>query len=135
LQESRDTLTFFETPHRMEQTLAEVPLYFGGRPILIAREITKRHQELLRFDDAASIGRMPTLKGEFTIVIGPSVPASVVAEAVPDELIYNDFCRMTLVGAGGRRATLSLVAQKYGRSAKDVYAIVERFKKSDADRA
>jgi 16S rRNA (cytidine1402-2'-O)-methyltransferase len=63
LQNISDTLTFFETPHRIEQTLSEASTYFGGRPIMFAREITKRHQELLRFSDAADIGRIPTIKG------------------------------------------------------------------------
>src|SRR5688572_29164349 len=71
LQGLDETLTFFETPHRIAQTLAEVPRYFGGRPIMVARELTKRHQELIKFDDAAIIGRMPEPKGEFTLVIGP----------------------------------------------------------------
>jgi 16S rRNA (cytidine1402-2'-O)-methyltransferase len=131
LQNVDETLTFFETPHRIEQTLAEIPAYFGTRPILIAREMTKRHQQLLRFADAAVIGRKPELKGEFTVVIGPRrVPESVVNEA-PDTLIYKEFCRMTIEMGTARRQALSAVARKYGRSTKTVYAIVERFKKSD----
>jgi 16S rRNA (cytidine1402-2'-O)-methyltransferase len=127
-----ETLTFFETPHRIDQTLKEIPSYFGSRPILIARELTKRHQQLLRFDDATFIGQMPAPKGEFTVVIGPrSVAQSSVAE-VPDELIYKEFCRMTVEDRAGRRQALSAVALKYGRSAKYIYSLVERYKKSDA---
>jgi 16S rRNA (cytidine1402-2'-O)-methyltransferase len=127
-----ETLTFFETPHRIDQTLKEIPSYFGDRPILVARELTKRHQQLLRFDDATFIGQMPVLKGEFTVVVGPrSVAQSSVAE-VPDELIYKEFWRMTIEGHAGRRQALSAVAVKYGRSAKYVYSLVERYKKSDA---
>ena len=43
-----ETFTFFETPHRVLQTLSEVSVYFGDRPILVAREMTKRHQQLIR---------------------------------------------------------------------------------------
>ena len=131
LQAIRETLTFFETPHRIQQTLAEMGVYLVSRPILVAREMTKRHQQLMRFEDAAIIGRTTEIRGEFTVVVGPQRVATSV-ESVSDELIYKEFCRMTAETGALRRPTLSAVAQKYGRSAKDVYAIVERFKKSDA---
>jgi hypothetical protein len=47
-------------------------------------------------------------------------------------MMYKDFCRMTIGEGAARRPALAEVARKYGRSAKNVYAIVERFKKSDA---
>jgi 16S rRNA (cytidine1402-2'-O)-methyltransferase len=132
LQNADETLTFFETPHRIEQTLMEIPTYLGGRPILIAREVTKRHQQLLRFDDAAVIGRKPEPRGEFTVVIGPRKAAQSVPSEASDALIYKEFCRMTIEMGAARRQALTAVARKYGRSAKHVYVIVERFKKSDA---
>ena len=131
LQNVGETLTFFEAPHRIEQTLAEMPLYFGGRPILVARELTKRHQQLLRFSDAGIIGQTPELKGEFTVVIGPHRGTASSTNEVPDALIYKEFCLMTEEQGAGRRPAISALGHKYGRSAKNVYAIVERFKKSD----
>jgi len=130
LQAVNETLTFFETPHRIQQTLAEVPSYFGGRPIFIARELTKRHQELIRLDDAAIIGRMPDPRGEFTLVVGPRPMTESAVVVGSEQLIYNDFCRMTSESEMGRRAAVSVLAKKYGRSAKDVYGIVERLKAS-----
>jgi 16S rRNA (cytidine1402-2'-O)-methyltransferase len=133
LQTVNETLTFFETPHRIQRTLAEIPNYFGNRPILIARELTKRHQELIRYDNAAVIGRMPEPQGEFTLVIGPRRVEQTVADPDDSPLIYRDFCLMTERGAMGRREIVSVLAQKYGRSAKDVYGIVERLKTSMID--
>jgi 16S rRNA (cytidine1402-2'-O)-methyltransferase len=127
-----ETLTFFETPHRIHQTLSEMPMYFGGRPIMVARELTKRHQELMRFPDAAVIGRMPEPRGEFTLVIGPVRSAKHDPVMVSDQLIYNEFCRLTSECGSSRRGALSAVATKYGRSAKEVYGIVERLKKADS---
>lgn len=127
-----DTLTFFETPHRIRQTLSEAPSYLGGRPILIAREITKRHQEFLRVQDIGLITSTQTPKGEFTVVVGPRPAPSVAPDEGSESLIYQEFCRMTLVQGAGRRAALVAVARKYGRSTKDVYAIVEARKRSDS---
>ena len=97
---------------------------------MIARELTKRHQELIRFDNAAVIGRMPEPKGEFTLVVGPRPTHETAAAVGSDRLIYNDFCRMTDEPVMGRRAVVSALAKKYGRSAKEVYGIVERLKTS-----
>lgn len=125
-----DTFTFFETPHRIIQTLSEAPLYFGDRPMLVAREMTKRHQQFIRGLAADIIGLMPVLKGEFTLVVGPAKAAKDVVVAVSDDQIFAEFGHTTDRLAGSRRAAVSAVAKKYGRSAKDVYAIIERLKKS-----
>jgi 16S rRNA (cytidine1402-2'-O)-methyltransferase len=132
LKDLNGTLTFFETPHRIHQTLSEMPPYFGGRPIVVARELTKRHQELMRIPDAAVIGQMPDARGEFTLVIGPRLVSQNTAIAGSDQLIYKEFCRMTLEMGLRRRTALSTVAQKYGRSAKYVYGVIERLKKSES---
>jgi 16S rRNA (cytidine1402-2'-O)-methyltransferase len=130
LQAVNETLTFFETPHRIQQTLTEIPHYFGNRPIMVARELTKRHQELIRFENAAIIGRMPESKGEFTLVVGPRTTTETAPAVGSDQLIYKDFCRLTSGPEMGRRAIVSALAKKYGRSAKEVYGIVERLKTS-----
>jgi Mor family transcriptional regulator len=69
------------------------------------------------------------------VVVGPREPMVFVPGLPSDELIYKEFCRMTITEASGRRAALSAVAKKYGRSAKSIYAIVERLKKPDPDPA
>jgi 16S rRNA (cytidine1402-2'-O)-methyltransferase len=127
-----DTLTFFETPHRVAQTLSALPQYFGGRPILIARELTKRHQDLQRYNDVGQISRPPEPRGEFTLVIGPIQAGARDGPAAGDQAFYDEFCRMTSVVGVSRRGAIASVAKKYGRSAKHVYAVVERLKKSEA---
>jgi 16S rRNA (cytidine1402-2'-O)-methyltransferase len=127
-----DTLTFFETPHRISQTLSEAPSYCGGRPIFVAREVTKRHQEFLRALDIRLLDRAPIAKGEFTVVIGPRPTPTLAAVEGDEFLIYQDFCRMTNMPGSTRRSALTAVARKYGRSTKQVYAIVEGRKRSDS---
>ena len=126
----RHAFTFFEAPHRIQKTLEAAAKLFGNRPIMLGRELTKLHQEFIRADTGALIiGRMPTIKGEFTVVVGPVVTAGNENAEAPDEAIALEFGRMAQSGLG-RRASLSTVARKYGRSSKEIYAIVERAKKS-----
>jgi 16S rRNA (cytidine1402-2'-O)-methyltransferase len=126
------TFTFFETPHRILHTLSELPEYFGDRPILVAREMTKRHQQFVRGPASDVIGQMPVSKGEFTLVVGPAATANCEPLDVPDRQIFEEFGHMADVVGAGRRLAVATVAKKFGRSAKEVYAIIERLKKSGA---
>ena len=125
-----ETFTFFETPHRILKTLSEMSAYFGDRPIVVAREITKLHQQFLRGSAASIIGQLTSTKGEFTLVVGPSKPAGNAVPAVTDDQIFTEFGQITDKTPGSRRAVVSALARKYGRSAKNIYALVERHKKS-----
>ena len=129
--EVRNTFTFFEAPHRILQTLTAAADILVNRPICIGRELTKLHQEFIRADTiSAVIGQVPAVKGEFTVVVGPARPQKAPNLEAMDEQIALEFGRMAQNGRAGRRELLSAVARKFGRSARDVYAIVERAKKS-----
>ena len=124
-----DTFTFFETPHRILQTLSEIPVYFCGRPIFIAREMTKRHQQLIHGTGSDIAGQLTATKGEFTLVVGPAKVAKKDMTLGDDQQIFVEFGQTTNKLKGGRRAAVSALAKKYGRSAKDVYDLIERLKK------
>ncbi|MBF8301162.1 MAG: tetrapyrrole methylase family protein, partial [Acidobacteria bacterium] len=81
------TFTFFETPHRILQTLSEISLCFGERPIFIAREMTKRHQQFIHGTEATIIGQLTSAKGEFTLVVGPVKEAKKDVPVVDDHLM------------------------------------------------
>lgn len=125
------TFTFFESPHRILKTLSEIATYFGDRPILIAREMTKLHQQLIRSSaDMALVGQMTDFKGEFTLVVGPARQASRAVTQATDQEIFVKFGQITNNEGTDRRKAVSVLAKTHGRSAKDVYTIIERLKKS-----
>jgi 16S rRNA (cytidine1402-2'-O)-methyltransferase len=127
------TVTFFESPHRIAVTLSEARHMFGERPIMIGRELTKRHQELLRGTTGAILDRISAPKGEITVVIGPVNTANVLndqqsaAGAVADAV--EMFGRLTNSGRS-RRAAMSEAARAFSVPARVVYAAVEEAKKS-----
>jgi len=123
------TLTFFEAPHRIRQTLTEVSEIFGDRPICACRELTKVHQQLLRGMAADIIGHIPDPVGEFTIVVGPRLREQRPIVEANDRDIFLDFGRST-INKGNRRGVVAELAHKYGRSTNEVYAIIERMKDS-----
>lgn len=70
------TIVFYESVHRIERTLRELAEVFQDqpqRPIVIARELTKLYEEILRTTvaDLPSIAGTITKKGEFVVIIGP----------------------------------------------------------------
>ena len=125
-----DTFTFFETPHRIIKTLSDIPTWFGDRPIFVAREMTKVHQQFIHGSGPDIIGHITSVKGEFTLVVGPAKTAGGDAPVASDEEIFAEFGQTTDNMPGGRRSVVSGLAKKYGRPAKDVYALIERLKKS-----
>jgi 16S rRNA (cytidine1402-2'-O)-methyltransferase len=67
------TLILFESPHRLLPSLEDALAELGDRPVAIARELTKMHEEILRgplSELLAELKGRPSLKGEFVLVIG-----------------------------------------------------------------
>ncbi|NJK33901.1 MAG: 16S rRNA (cytidine(1402)-2'-O)-methyltransferase [Oscillatoriales cyanobacterium SM2_2_1] len=76
IQESR-TLIFYEAPHRLLATLERFAEAFSGdRPITVARELTKRHEEFWRGTLREAIAHFSARppKGEFTLVLAGKPP-------------------------------------------------------------
>ncbi len=76
------TIVLFEAPHRMERTLADLFATLGARRIAIARELTKRFEEIVR----GRLGEVAVAekRGEFTLVVegAPEPSAATASEPV-----------------------------------------------------
>jgi 16S rRNA (cytidine1402-2'-O)-methyltransferase len=66
------TIVVFESPHRVGSALADAETILGNRPVVIARELTKLHQEYWpgSLSDAVALYKNKTIKGEVVIIIG-----------------------------------------------------------------
>ena len=67
----KDTLIFYEAPHRLHKFLSNLKEAFGNRKIVIARELSKLYETLYRttIDEVLENPEMITLKGEFVIIV------------------------------------------------------------------
>jgi 16S rRNA (cytidine1402-2'-O)-methyltransferase len=81
------SLVVFEAPHRLEAALADLEEVCGpSRPLVVARELTKQHEEFLRGTVASARAHFAAHppRGEFTLVLGPaSAPAPAPADDAP----------------------------------------------------
>ncbi|MDD4387785.1 MAG: 16S rRNA (cytidine(1402)-2'-O)-methyltransferase [Bacilli bacterium] len=64
-----DTIIFYEAPHRLLETLELIHLVLGNREIVIARELTKKHEEYIRGKVKDIIAGIDELKGEIVIIV------------------------------------------------------------------
>lgn len=128
IQDIRNTVTFFETPHRIGRTMEEFGQILGIRPIVVGRELTKAHQEFIRGTAQELSGAFGDARGEYTVVVGPS-PTTDDAKPVPDDSqIVTEFCYSTEVAGLQRREAISAIARKHGLPSRTVYRIVEKSK-------
>jgi len=113
------TLVFFEAPHRLAASLADLAELLGARPAAVARELTKLFEEVRRaslVELAAHYAKHPDVKGEIAIVIG--APAE---EPAPQAGVLDEALRTALAGASVKDAAAE-VAARYGLKRRDVYA-------------
>jgi len=120
------TVVFFEAPHRIAKTLSDMAGVFGDRPIIVARELTKLHEQIVRTTAREATGAAIPERGEFTIVLGPVAP-SQITENVDDDELSSFFYQMT-DKRKSRRQAIAATAAKFGLSTNDVYARLERLK-------
>jgi 16S rRNA (cytidine1402-2'-O)-methyltransferase len=127
--QTHHTFSFFEAPHRIQQTLGEAQQLFGERPIVAARELTKVHQEFLRGTASQLAKRISEPRGEFTVIVGQACKQHESNDIqLTDAEVADEFWRITNNGVCSRRDVIKQLAKKSGRSAKDVYSVIERTK-------
>ena len=121
------TVVFFEAPHRINSLLQRLADVLVGRQIVVGRELTKVHEELLNISISGTSGSIWTGRGEYTLVVGP---AAVTATPGTDIEVLNEFGRLTESGGVLKtRAAAAAVVRKHGRSTQDVYDLVLRHRR------
>jgi 16S rRNA (cytidine1402-2'-O)-methyltransferase len=130
LSQERRAVVFFEAPHRIAKTLIDMADILVDRPIIVARELTKIHEEVIRTTARQATEAPITERGEFTIVLAPYQAPTPQPEIIDDTVLNAYFCRMTDLKGLARRAALVATAEKFGLSPNELYARLERFKAS-----
>ena len=110
------TLIWHEAPHRLAEMLADLAGAFGDRPAAVARELTKRFEEVRRAGLSALAEQYATAppRGEITVVVGPPSPEQADAEDLDGRL------RAALAGHSVKDAA-ALVATATGLPRRLVY--------------
>lgn len=123
------TCVFFEAPHRIRATLEAIHRAVGDRPIVVARELTKLHEEILRGTIPEVLALLTAPRGELTVVVAPPPAANGDgAVARTDAEVWQRFCLVTKSRATTRRAAIGAIARELNMTTRAVYEAVERAK-------
>jgi 16S rRNA (cytidine1402-2'-O)-methyltransferase len=124
----RATLIFFESPHRIIQTLHDLGEALPGRHVAVTRELTKLHEEVLRgsaAEIAARLADRPSVKGEITLLVGPPMEDEAVSEADLEGAITDALAAMPASKAA------SEVAKRFNLNRAGIYQRILARKDSD----
>jgi 16S rRNA (cytidine1402-2'-O)-methyltransferase len=121
------TLILYEAPHRIVEALADIAQVAGpDRPVVVARELTKVHEEFLRGSASSihsALAARPSIRGEFTILIGP--PAEQPPLPAEPDALREEVAGLTAAGVP-RMDAIKEVARRHQLSKRDLYRMLEQ---------
>ncbi|HXM80244.1 MAG TPA: 16S rRNA (cytidine(1402)-2'-O)-methyltransferase [Thermoanaerobaculia bacterium] len=121
LRDRPETLVWFESPHRILDSLDDAAAVLGPRRACVARELTKIHEEVVRGtlpETAAALRTRDAGRGEITVVVeGAPPPAAFLDDAGVDRALRDGLAR-----GEDKRAIAREVAALSGRPARELYA-------------
>lgn len=123
------TVIFFESPHRLLQTLEELHRHLVDRPILVARELTKLHEELVIRPIHDILKSPSTPRGEYVIAVPPGHERELSQETPSDQLIADFIRELPEIGLSTKRDRIRRAAEHFRLPLRTVYAALERAKK------
>ncbi|MEN6316966.1 MAG: 16S rRNA (cytidine(1402)-2'-O)-methyltransferase [Clostridiaceae bacterium] len=119
------TLVFYEAPHKLIHTLRDIRASLGNRRIAVARELTKRFEEVARctLDEAIEKYDKETPKGEFVLVLEGMDEEVLKEDKIGswDEISLDEHVRQYTNSGMDRKEAIKKVATDRGLSKRDVY--------------
>jgi 16S rRNA (cytidine1402-2'-O)-methyltransferase len=131
IQASPRTQIFYEAPHRIVEALEDIVEVLGpSRRVVIAREVTKLHEEYLRgrAGEILEQARTRPLKGEITLLIAKADELRADAPAVTSISIRQRVREIMQAERLDEKAALKRVARERGISKSDAYRELQRAK-------
>ena len=128
LRSATHTTVVYEAPHRIAETMKDVVELLGvERPVVLARELTKMHEEFIRGTAAEVLARVQEheLKGEITLLIGKSEAQEAPSEKTD---IAHRLAEIMREQRLDEKAALKIVAKERGLSKSEVYRELQRRK-------
>jgi 16S rRNA (cytidine1402-2'-O)-methyltransferase len=129
------TIVAYEAPHRIREALEDIATTLGpNRPVVVARELTKIHEEFIRGTVAEVLERLRAreLKGEITLLIGPG---ETTAPAEERKTLTARFMEIIEEQNLDEKAALKALAKERGLSKSEVYRELQRQKPRGTSRA
>ncbi len=128
LKDETRTIIFYEAPHKLPYTLKDMYNAWGERKIALARELTKRYEEVIRcnLSEAAERYQIEAPKGEFVVII-EGQDEQVLQELEKDkyaDISIEDHVERYIQQGLQKKEAIKKAAEDRGINKRDVYNIV-----------
>ena len=128
--EAARTLVFYEAPHRILETLTDLESVFGpALRVVVARELTKIHEEFLRGTVAEArqeLAGRDRIRGEITLLVDAQPRAQGQVAGSVTEKIADRVARLQNESGVDEKEALKRIARELGQSKSDVYRELQR---------
>jgi 16S rRNA (cytidine1402-2'-O)-methyltransferase len=135
LKKEQRTLVLYEAPHKLISTLDELYKNLGNRRIVLARELTKKFEEVIRctLEEAINFYRENTPRGEYVLVLQGCSKKEDNKEKDNEwaETTLDDHFNYWLEKGLERNDALRKVAEERGMSRREVYNGILKIKQND----
>jgi 16S rRNA (cytidine1402-2'-O)-methyltransferase len=124
------TLVFYEAPHRIVETLADLEAAWGAETrVALARELTKIHEEFLRGTVAEvrrELAGRDRIRGEMVLLVEAPPPAPPAERPAGETSIAARLARIQAESGADEKEALKRLARELGESKSDVYRELQR---------
>jgi len=112
------TIVLYEAPHRIKEVLADILTAWGDRPLVLARELTKLHEEFFRGTVSTGLEFLQAKepRGEFVLVLGAGEPHKAEPALEPLAKV-----RMLMAQGSQKKEALAAVAKEYKIPKRELY--------------
>jgi len=121
-------LIFYESPQRILAFLEEILSHMGDRPAVLAREMTKLHEEFIRgsvSEILMTMKKRAKVKGECTLLVA----GRKEKEEIDSEMVEAEIKAALKKHQSGLSEITKLIAQKYGLSKNEIYNLALKLKR------
>jgi 16S rRNA (cytidine1402-2'-O)-methyltransferase len=127
LKDDRRTLVFYEAPHRLRESLADIRDILGEREVVLAREVTKVHEEFRRGSAGELLAKLENekIRGEITLAVKGVSGETAVSQAT----LEAEIRRLRRAGMHVK-AIADALGERYGYPKKAVYRLALELDKS-----
>ena len=121
----KSTIVFYEAPHRIRETLTDARELLGDRQAVLARELTKLHEQFLRgsISEIAEQLTEGAARGEMVLLIGPPLDDNQ-ARSVSTNSVSEEIQRLMSAEGIDQKSALKRIARARGITRSEVYRLM-----------
>lgn len=125
LKDRKETLIFYEAPHRLLDTLEFLKDNLGNRKVAICRELTKLHEEILRFtlEESIEYYKEKSARGEYVLVVEGKTQEEIEQEEKTkwENLTVKDHIKKYIEDGMSKKEAVKQVAKDRNMSKSEIY--------------